>query len=248
MPELPEVEICARQLSTCLRGRTIQQVDVRDRKLRLPSDLTGRKIKQVQRRGKFISLHVDDGRRILIHLGMTGWFEFFPPPRYRMAIGTDKDTVYFEDLRLFGKVRVISAVQEAAILSRLGPEPLSQEFDLTCLKSTRRPVKVALLDQRLIAGLGNIYAVEALWHARIHPERPADRLTEAELSRLKKSIIRVVRKAIAYGPEIHEARRFKVYDRQGEPCYRCGTPIQRIVLGGRGTYFCPGCQHKKSFA
>ncbi|MDE3099311.1 MAG: bifunctional DNA-formamidopyrimidine glycosylase/DNA-(apurinic or apyrimidinic site) lyase [Verrucomicrobiota bacterium] len=242
MPELPEVEICARQLSSRLGGKLIRQVEVRDRKLRLPSDLMGRKVTEICRRGKFISLRLDDGRRILIHLGMTGWFEFTPPPRYRLAISTDDGTAYFEDPRLFGEVRVVSAKQEETILAKLGPEPLSPGFDLACLQHTRRPVKVALLDQRLIAGIGNMYAVEALWHAHINPKRPANRLNEDELRRLKRSILRVLQKAIAYGPEIYEVQTFKVYDRKGKPCYRCRTPIQRIVLGGRGTYFCPGCQ------
>ncbi|MGH8024668.1 MAG: DNA-formamidopyrimidine glycosylase family protein, partial [Limisphaerales bacterium] len=136
MPELPEVEICARQLSARLRGKAIRQVEVRDPRLRLPPDLAGRTVTKVSRRGKFISLHLDDGRRVLIHLGMTGWFEFTPPPRYRLAIGTDDGTVYFEDFRLFGKVRVISAAREKTILAKLGPEPLSAEFDLACLKHT----------------------------------------------------------------------------------------------------------------
>jgi formamidopyrimidine-DNA glycosylase len=242
MPELPEVEICARQLSARLRGRTIRRVEAHDRKLRLPPDLADHKITEVRRRGKFISLHLDDGRRVLIHLGMTGWFEFAPPLRYRLAIATDDGIAYFEDPRRFGKVRVVSATQEAAILAKLGPEPLSRGFDLACLKRTRRPVKVALLDQRLIAGIGNMYAVEALWRAGIHPRRPANRLNGDELRRLKSSIIRVLQKAIAYGPEIYEVQTFQVYDRKGKPCPRCRTPIERIVLGGRGTYFCPGCQ------
>lgn len=242
MPELPEVEICAHQLSSRLGGKVIRQVDVRDRKFRLPQDLPGRTITEVRRRGKFISLGLDDGRRILIHLGMTGWFEFAPPPRYRLAIGTNDGSAYFEDFRLFGKVRVVSAAQETDIFAKLGPEPLSEGFDLACLKQTRRPVKVALLDQKVIAGIGNMYAVEALWRARIHPKRPASRLREDELRRLKRSIIRVLQKAIAHGPQIYETQRFMVYDRKGKACCRCHTPIRRIMLGGRGTYFCPGCQ------
>ncbi len=242
MPELPEVEICARQLSTHLRGRTIRQVEVRDHKLHLPQDLEGHVIAEIYRRGKFIILRLDDGRRILIHLGMTGWFEFTPPGRYRLAISTGDDTAYFEDLRLFGKAHGVSAAQEQAVLAKLGPGPLSRGFDLAGLKWTRRPVKVALLDQQLVAGIGNMYAVESLWRARINPKRPANRLRDGELRRLRRSIIRVLQKAIAYGPQIYEVQRFAVYGRKGKPCPRCHTPIQRIVLGGRGTYFCPRCQ------
>lgn len=138
MPELPEVEICARQLSTHLRGRTIRQVEVRDHKLHLPQDLEGHVIAEIYRRGKFIILRLDDGRRILIHLGMTGWFEFTPPGRYRLAISTGDDTAYFEDLRLFGKAHGVSAAQEQAVLAKLGPGPLSRGFDLAGLKWTRR--------------------------------------------------------------------------------------------------------------
>lgn len=243
MPELPEVEICKRQLSPRLRGRTIRQVSIADRKIHLPPDLTGRKIIKVRRRGKYIILHLDDDRRILIHLRMTGGFVFTRPPRFRLAIRTNNCTAYFEDLRRLGKVRVVSAEQEKSILAKLGPEPLSPAFTLDVLKRTRRAVKVALLDQHLIAGVGNIYAIESLWRARIDPRRRADLLGPAELRRLKTTIVRVLREAISYGPRIYDALSFMAYGRKGQPCPRCQTPIDRIVLGGRGTYFCPRCQH-----
>ena len=244
MPELPEVEICAGELSAHLLGKTVRRVTIPDNKIHLPRDLAGHKIADIYRRGKFIVLQLDDDRRILVHLGMTGGFEFTPPRKYRLVFGTDHDAAYFEDPRRFGTVRLVSAAQQEKILAKLGPEPLAPGFNLEGLKKTRRPVKVALQDQRLIAGIGNIYASESLWRARIHPARRADRLGEDESERLRASIVRVLKHAIAYGPAIYQAQRFMVYGRNGKPCRRCRAPVQRAVLGGRSAYFCPRCQKK----
>jgi formamidopyrimidine-DNA glycosylase len=242
MPELPEVEICARLLSARLRGRTIRRVSIPDNKIHLPRDLAGHQITDIYRRGKFIVLRFDDDRRVLVHLGMTGWFEFTVPRRHRLAFVTENGGAYFEDPRRFGKALLVSAAQQEKILAKLGPEPLALGFDLNCLKKTQRAIKVALQDQQLIAGIGNIYASEALWRAGIYPARRADRLRDDELLRLRTSIVRVLRQAIAYGPRIYEVQRFMVYGRKGEPCQRCRTPIQRTVLGGRSAYLCPRCQ------
>ncbi len=242
MPELPEVEICARELSAHLRGQTIRRIETPDNKIHLPRDLAGCRIKEIDRRGKFIIVQLEDERRILIHLGMTGWFVFRPPSKYRLALEVNDGAAYFEDPRRFGKVRLVSAAQQEQLLAELGPEPLAPGFNLRHLKRTGRPIKVALQDQHLVAGVGNMYASEALWRAHIHPKRPADRLADDELRRLRKSIVYVLRKAIAYGPQIYEVQRFTVYRRKGEPCHRCQTPIERLVLGGRSAYFCPQCQ------
>jgi formamidopyrimidine-DNA glycosylase len=242
MPELPEVEICMRELSRRLRGKTIQAIEVRDDKIKLSQSLVGQKILKISRRGKLIIFRLADDRRILVHLGMTGWFEFAAPPEFRMAIITEGDSAYFEDARRFGKVHTVSAAQQQTILAKLGTEPLAPGFDLSGLTKTKRAIKIALLDQRLIAGLGNIYASESLWRAGIDPRRRADQLREDERRRLRGSIIAVLRKAIAFGARIYEAQRFAVYDREDEPCRRCHTSIRRILMGGRGTYFCPGCQ------
>jgi formamidopyrimidine-DNA glycosylase len=242
MPELPEVEICKRQLSARLRGKTIRRVEILDNKIDLPPGLAGRQITRISRRGKFIILRLEDDRRIVIHLGMTGGFEFSPPAQYRLALSTDGGTAYLEDPRRFGKVRLVTAAQQNKWLSRLGPEPLRRGFNLRGLKGTRRAVKIALQDQRLIAGIGNIYASEALWRARLHPNRRADRLREEELTNLRASIVAVLQKAIGYGPRIYQDQRFLVYGRKGQPCRRCQTPIKRAVLGGRSAYFCPRCQ------
>ena len=242
MPELPEVEICMRELSRRLRGKTIQAIEVRDDKIKLSRSLVGQKILDISRRGKFVIFRLADDRRILVHLGMTGWFEFTAPPKFRMAIVTEGGSAYFEDPRRFGKVHAVSAAQQQAILAKLGTEPLAPGFDLSGLHKTKRAIKIALLDQRLIAGLGNIYASESLWRAGIDPRRRADQLREDEWRRLRGSIIAVLRKAIAFGPRIYEVQRFAVYDREDKPCRRCHTPIRRILMGGRSTYFCPGCQ------
>jgi formamidopyrimidine-DNA glycosylase len=242
MPELPEVEICMRELSRRLRGKTIQAIEIRDDRIKLSRSLVGQKILKISRRGKLIIFRLADDRRILAHLGMTGWFEFTAPPDFRMAIITEGDSAYFEDARRFGKVHTVSAAQQQRILAKLGAEPLAPGFDLTGLNKTKRAIKIALLDQRLIAGLGNIYASESLWRAGIDPRRRADQLQEDERRRLRGSITAVLRKAIAFGPRIYEAQKFAVYNRENKPCRRCHTPIRRILMGGRGTYFCPGCQ------
>jgi formamidopyrimidine-DNA glycosylase len=242
MPELPEVEIQVRQLRRNLRGARIRSLDVRDRKLRLPTSLRGRCIQQIWRRGKFIVFDLDDGRHLLAHLRMTGWFEFQRPARYRAAILTDQGTAYFVDSRRFGVLEAVSFRQLSEVLDTLGPDALLAG-DLGRLQRTTRPVKVALLDQRLLAGVGNIYASESLWRAGIHPRRTANQLKTTELRRLRRGIITAMRRGIAYGPRIFEVQRFAVYDRAGKACRRCGALVLRIVQAQRSTFFCPGCQH-----
>lgn len=240
MPELPEVEILSRQLRARLAGRVISRVEVRDRTLRLPGNLAGQRIVAVSRRGKNIIVALDDGRHLLVHLRMTGWFEFAPPKRYRLALHAGDVSAYFEDGRRLGVVEVGSPAR----LDRLGPEPLARGFQLQPF-TTKRPVKVALLDQSLLAGVGNIYASESLWRARLDPRRPARRLDAGELKRLERGLVTALRKAVGYGPRIFEVQRFNVYDRVGRPCRRCGTPIRRIVQAQRSTFFCPRCQSRR---
>jgi formamidopyrimidine-DNA glycosylase len=242
MPELPEVEIQVRQLARRIRGARIRSLRVRDSKLRLPASLVGRRIRRVWRRGKFIIFDLDDGRHLVAHLRMTGWFEFREPARYRAAIVTNRSTAYFTDSRRFGVLQAVSARELAAILRPLGPEPLENGCDASRLTRTGRAVKVALLDQHLLAGIGNIYASESLWRARIHPRRRANRLDAMELRRLRRGIVTALRKGIAYGPRIFEVQQFAVYDRVGRPCRRCGALIRRIVQAQRSTFFCPSCQ------
>lgn len=240
MPELPEVQILVNQLAARLTGARIRAVEVRDPKIKLARDLTGRRIQCVWRRGKFIIFDLSGDRHLLVHLRMTGWFKFAEPKRYRVAIRTGKGTTYFEDDRRFGVMEVVTARRLAKILGALGPEPF-EHFDLR----TTRPVKIALLDQRLVAGVGNIYASESLWQARINPRRRANRLAASELRALRQGIVKAMRKAIAYGPHIFEVQKFAVYELEGKPCRRCGTAIQRFVQAGRSTYWCPNCQRRK---
>jgi len=242
MPELAEVEIQSRMLSRRLRGTRIRAIEVRDPKIQLRDRLIGRTIRRIWRRAKFIIFDLTGDRHLLVHLRMTGWFEFVQPARYRLAIVTAKGAAYFADSRRFGTVAVLRGDELRRALAHLGPEPLARSCDLTRLARTRRPIKVALLDQRLIAGVGNIYANEALWRARLDPRRPANRLQAKERQRLQHGIRAALRKGIAYGPQIFEVQTFTVYDRALQPCRRCGTRIRRVVLAQRSTFFCPRCQ------
>jgi len=242
MPELPEVQILVNQLAPQLNGARIKSVEVRDAKIKLPRRIVGRTIQGVRRRGKNIIFDLSGGLHLLVHLRMTGWFEFAEPKRYRAAIRTGKGTVYFEDGRRLGVMRVLTAAQLDRTLATLGPDPLVEDGDLSRLPSTSRAIKVAVLDQRLIAGVGNIYASESLWRARIDPRRRADRLSAAELKALRRGITASMRRAISYGPRIFEVQQFAVYDREGKPCRRCGARIRRIVQAQRSTFLCPRCQ------
>jgi formamidopyrimidine-DNA glycosylase len=241
MPELPEVEIQVRQLRRRLCGAKIRSVRVCDAKLRLPRSLAGRSVQRVWRRGKFIIIDLDDGRHLVAHLRMTGWFEFRKPPKYRAAIDTTRASVYFEDSRRFGTITVVTDLGLEGILSSLGTEPFkSGALERVC--QTSRAIKVALLDQRLVAGIGNIYANESLWRAGIDPRRRSNRLNAIERCRLQRAVVAALRKGIAYGPRIFEIQQFAVYDREGKTCRRCGTKIRRILQAQRSTFFCAGCQ------
>jgi formamidopyrimidine-DNA glycosylase len=243
MPEVtPEVEIQVRQLRRKLRGARIRALTVHDRKLHLPASIIGQRIRQVWRRGKFIVFDLNDGQHLLAHLRMTGWFEFEEPARHRVAIRTDRANVYFTDSRRFGDMQAISTRDLMAKLDALGSDAWPTG-DLGRLSEANRAVKVALLDQSLLAGVGNIYANEALWRAGISPRRRANQLTAGELRRLSKAIVAAMQQGIRYGPRIFEVQRFAVYDRAGEKCRRCRGKIRRITQAQRSTFFCPSCQH-----
>lgn len=242
MPELPEVQILVNKLGPRLEQARIQAIEVRDRKIKLRQNVVGRRILRVWRRGKNIIFDLSGGLHLLVHLRMTGWFEFAKPKRYRVAIRTGKGTAYFEDGRRFGVMQVMTSAELQLTLATLGPDPIADGCDLSRLRKTSRPVKVALLDQRLVAGVGNIYASESLWRARINPRRRADQLRPEKVQALEQAIVVSLRKAIRYGPRIFEVQRFAVYNRAGRPCRRCGTTIRRIVQAQRSTYFCAKCQ------
>lgn len=265
MPELPEVESVRRQLEPELTGRRVVDVwfDAHPNVVRQFTNvdsLRGRTIQGVGRRGKFLIAPLDDALELIMHLGMTGAFRFdFSDPyvRARMHLDDGRELA-FRDPRRFGRLAVVHEGDYSAIptLAFLGPEPLSDEFDAddfaVAVGRTRAPIKPFLLTQRPVAGVGNIYADEALWRARIHPaSRRVGRLRALELHQ---AIRRVLAEAIeregttfrdyqmVTGEPGRNASFLVAYGRAGRACPRCGTTLRRIVLGGRGTTYCPRCQ------
>lgn len=273
MPELPEVETVRRQIAPVLEGATITAAEIVDPRLTRPVEpdlvaeaLVGERVAEVDRRGKYLLVRLDSGRTLVVHLRMTGSLRHaaageLPEDAHRRAtlrLDTGRDVAY-RDVRRFGTWELLDPDHLRPYLSaRLGPEPLVASFSgakLARLAEGRRaPVKSFLLDQRRIAGVGNIYADEALWRARIHPRRPAGELGEDELARLHRALRAALRKGVELqGSTLREystpngtpgrmQREFHVYGREGEPCDRCGHPIERTVIGGRGSWFCPVCQ------
>ncbi len=192
-----------------------------------------------------------------MHLRMTGGFRFEPATHERALLELDDGTrIAYRDLRRFGTWLLLEPEEADEHLAiRLGPEPLGSRFTTAFLSGRlagrRAPVKAAILDQRTVAGLGNIYADEALWHARIHPLRPAGGLSAQEVAALRRGVRAALRRGIRrQGADLGDGayaggrmqREFRVYGRTGEPCDRCGTPIEKTRAGGRGTWYCPGCQ------
>ena len=281
MPELPEVETIARQLRGLVVDRTISEFESRWVRLTEPEPaevvnarLRGRRISDVRRRGKFVVFDLDGGEALVVSLRMTGKLlygaadvdERYVRGEIRFADGT---ALRFSDTRKFGRMAVVDAATlegngdrrraKMPLHASLGQEPLARGFTAAWLRALlrRRPraaIKVLLLDQRAIAGIGNIYAIEALWRARIHPLRKAGSLRTAEIVRLHEAIRWALRKGIrlggasrndyvdARGNKGRMQREFQVYSRVGEPCPRCGRAIVRTVVGGRGTFHCPRCQ------
>jgi formamidopyrimidine-DNA glycosylase len=267
MPELPEVQTVVNTLAPRLRGATFRRVTLARRDIVTPAEsdlvshLTGRTVTAISRRGKRIVFALDDGNRFFIHLGMTGRLTIEParsdvPKHTHLLIDLvgRSDQLRFRDPRRFGGIWWLGTDSDDS--QSMGPEPLSVRPQQLAkrLKKTRRAIKTALLDQRLVAGLGNIYVDEALFAAGIHPQTLANQLTPAQLRRLNRSIKTVLRRAIRHrGSTLRDyvdadgaagafQRLHRVYSREGAPCPNCKTPIARIVLGGRSTHFCPQCQ------
>ena len=273
MPELPEVETVRRSLLPLVVGRRIVAV----RPAAFPgvmgdagiaataARIVGRAIADVRRRAKYLFLDLDDGSSLMVHLRMTGRLvaapRDTPPLRFEhLAIELDDDRdLRFADQRKFGRVLHRLPEDLALLERRLGPEPLGAGFTAASLAASlaRRPgkLKSVLLDQRLVAGLGNIYVDEALFRARLHPERAASGLAEQEVRRLHHAIRAVLREGLAHrgttfssfqdaeGVEGANQRNLRVYGRgKGGTCLRCTRPLARTVVGGRGTAFCPRCQ------
>jgi formamidopyrimidine-DNA glycosylase len=273
MPELPEVETVRRRLEPVLTGRRFEHVEIDDERLTRPlapwsvvQQLEGERVAALERRGKYLVVRFDSGRRLLIHLRMTGSLRHTPNGEleedvHRRALVRldDGSSVTYRDVRRFGTWLVVESDELDAYLdARLGREPLERGFGPKLLAGRlagrRAPVKAALLDQRTLAGMGNIYADEALWRARIHPLRAAGELEPNEIQRLHRAIRAALEAGIARqgatlrdyakpdGSSGRMQHEFKVYAREGEPCSRCGTPIEKIRTAGRGTWYCPRCQ------
>jgi formamidopyrimidine-DNA glycosylase len=274
VPELPEVEIAARNLRTWSARRRIVRVEAAPgtRRIFRPSRpaafaraLEGARFVEIGRRGKQLLVALErDGAPIglLAHLGMTGkWLRRLPgeaAPRFSRAqlVLDDDAALHFSDMRLFGRLRLVDGARfgEVPEVAALGPDPLADGVDpaalAEALRRSRLPVKVRIMDQRVIAGVGNIYASEALFRARIDPRRRADSLSHVEVRRLAGTVLEAMRDGIARqeSPEITYVEEggenpFLVYAREGERCPRCGRArIQRVVQAQRSTFYCPRCQ------
>lgn len=275
MPELPEVENTVRDLKPLLVGRRVQAVHILWPRLvhdKAPEafavELAGRQIVNTDRRGKYLLFPLDNGRTWIVHLRMTGQLHVVPArddaERHVHAV-MDLDNgqqLRYRDSRKFGRFYLVD--EPDCVLARLGPEPLSEMFTplelFNRLQGRRTAVKTLLLDQRVLAGLGNIYADEALFSAGIDPRRPANTLTQADCNRLHTAIRQTLAAAIREGgsslggSELTNYRRptgvqgrfqqrHRVYQLAGQPCPICGAPIERIKLGQRSTHYCPRCQH-----
>jgi formamidopyrimidine-DNA glycosylase len=283
MPELPEVETIRRQLAPHLEGRAIERAEVLDARWSAPAApvelvdaVEGREILSVGRRGKYFDVELDGEAHLVMHLRMTGNLLLVPAgvdsnsggtggdrPHVRVRFALDDgSTVLFADPRRFGTGLVLlgDAARDDYFAARLGVEPLGPDFTPAALralaKGRRAPVKAFLLSQERIAGVGNIYADEALFRARIHPLRPVGTLRRAQLEALHAAVVESLEAGIdARGASIDDFRhtdgargsfqdRFLVHRREGEPCPRCGTAIVKLRAAGRGTYICRRCQRR----
>ncbi|MCB0194268.1 MAG: bifunctional DNA-formamidopyrimidine glycosylase/DNA-(apurinic or apyrimidinic site) lyase [Anaerolineae bacterium] len=264
MPELPEVETVVRGLRGPLVGRTFTGVtitwpnSIRTSILELQSRLPGQRIEKITRRGKYLQFHLSEGDMLFLHLKMTGDLLVEPEdeplnPHVRTIFDLDNGhQLRFKDPRKFGRVYLVDNADK--VVGKLGPEPLPDDFTLDDFKVLFRRrsgrLKPLLLNQEFIAGVGNIYADESSFIAKIDPRRTVDTLIDAELERLYYAIRQALNAGITHkGASLDAVYRggefqnhFQVYGRTGEPCLNCGATIQRIVLGGRSTHFCPVCQ------
>ncbi|WP_372592561.1 bifunctional DNA-formamidopyrimidine glycosylase/DNA-(apurinic or apyrimidinic site) lyase [Guyparkeria sp.] len=270
MPELPEVETTRRGIEPFVAGHRIEGVTVRDPRLRwpvredLPAFLAGRPVESVERRAKYLLLCLDGDERVLIHLGMSGSLRLDDPdnpPRKHDHVEWRLDNgkaLRLHDPRRFGAVLTDRSDAPHQRLAALGPEPLGERFDGTYLAGRlagrRVAIKQAIMNAGIVVGVGNIYASEALFLAGIHPATPAGRLDRDDCHALAAAIRQVLAAAIEQGGTTlrdflapsgdpgYFRQTLNVYERTDQPCRRCGTPVERIVLGQRSTWFCPACQ------
>jgi formamidopyrimidine-DNA glycosylase len=273
MPELPEVETIRRQLASYVEGRTITSVEILDDRwtrprepLEVERELRDAAILRLSRSGKYLIMELAGDRYLLMHLRMTGAVLIDPPvepahTRVHFRLDGGRRLVYV-DPRRFGTGHLLTgiALRDAYLAQRIGIEPFTPEFTTEHLfrltRGRRAPIKSFVLDQRRVAGVGNIYADEALFIAGIHPRRPAGRLTRAQLERLRAAIEQALQAGIdAKGASIDDFRhvdgargsfqdRFLIHRRAGQPCSRCGATVRKLVVGGRGTYVCEHCQRR----
>jgi formamidopyrimidine-DNA glycosylase len=282
MPELPEVEVLVRHLGPLLQDKAIRAVRVHRARIVEPAStrqfargLRGARFCGLSRRGKYLLFTLKPARRsepllMVGHLGMTGRMYLLPagtplPKHTAVSLDLGRENFVFEDTRYFGRLTL-----EAAAIEKLGPEPLGVEFTPQAfaqrLQSSRQPIKVKLLDQSVVAGVGNIYASEALFRAGVAPQLPARKLTPRQIKRLCKAVREVLTEAIAWGSTVplnyagvgsqerlfyfgrapgapdYYQERLRVYDRANSPCPKCGGVIKRLVQAGRSTYYCARCQ------
>jgi len=268
MPELPEVETIKRDLAPRIVGRSFGAVTLNwPKTVQIPSPegfsrgLVGKCIRELDRRGKYLIFRLAGGEALILHLRMSGSLlidpQGEPDPYYRAVFLLDDGArLYLRDPRKLGRMWLVE--DESVVVGRLGPEPLGPGFTAEVLRERAKkrsaPIKAVLCDQSFLAGVGNMYADEALFGAGIHPLRRANSLSVDEIGRLHRAIRRVLEEAIgSHGASITDYRRpdgepgaaqsvFKVAHRGGQPCPVCATPIQRIPIRKRGTYFCPNCQ------
>jgi formamidopyrimidine-DNA glycosylase len=274
MPELPEVETIRRHLAGRLLGRIIEQVELvepfmlRDAdEEELRAELPGARVEDLERQGKFLVLVLSNGLFLTVHLGMTGQLLLLPesepfPPHSRFAFRLNPDGsgchhLVFRDIRKFGRLHLTAGRHPERLLP-LGPDALEGDWNAAfladLLRDRRAPLKAFLLDQRRLAGIGNIYADEILWGARLSPLRPAGSLSGEEIVRLSEQIrLQLAEGVRRKGSSISDfvdpdgqrggmQEVLQAYGRHGEPCARCGTLLSRTVVAGRGTAFCPSCQ------
>lgn len=265
MPELPEVETIKRELEkTVLHKKIIDVIIYNPKVIKEPTkekfkkELTGKTIKNILRKGKALIFELSEGKFLLVHLRMTGQL-VYPGKTKQARVSfklSDGKTLDYNDRRILGELRLVDDWRKLTFFKTLGPEP----FDIDAhkfkamLKPKKTKIKPLLLDQSFISGVGNLYAAEALFRAKIHPERSASSLSEREKELLFKEIQDVLTEAIRFGGSSIDqyvqvsgkpgnyVKHHKVYGRENKPCLVCKTPVKRIAMGGRGTYFCPRCQ------
>jgi formamidopyrimidine-DNA glycosylase len=288
VPELPEVETIKRELNKKVLGWTFvdvwsdskKQIKKPENFEQFKKEISGKKIKKIKRRGKYVLFELSENKTLLIHQKLTGHLlvgkwkfkngKWLPPPgplsekinTYIHLLFTFKNgqMLALSDLRKFAKIELWDSreLEKSGEMKSLGPEPLEKDFTFAkfkeCLKNKKGKIKQILMDQTVISGIGNIYSDEILWEAKIHPFKDVSKLSEADLKRIYEAMRKILKKAVEVGGEsISDFRRTtgerggfdplrKVYRREGEKCFRCGTIIKRVKIGGRSAHFCPKCQ------